>query len=275
MRAEHRHELKTNELAQWLLNLPDWSQKNLRTIIYVTVVVVLVLGSFLYHRYQKTVVRNREQAAVTGLIAQIPVQQSQIAQAASQGTDASYTLLQTAGELKNFAQNSRQEALKAIALIKEAQILRAELQFRQGTVTRQDIESQVNKAKDDYTEALTYLKETPNPTLEALARFGLGLCEEDLGNYEQAKAIYKEVAEDSQLAGTIGAVAAKNRLETMDSYINTKIALKPAPPEPVTAAPAEPLEELPDGPRRSLVPNLDAAPQPVQLAPEANTSAAK
>jgi tetratricopeptide (TPR) repeat protein len=275
MKAEHRHDLKTNELAQWLFNLPDWAQKNLRTIIYVTVVAVLALGSFFYHRYQTTVVRNREQAAVTGLVAQIPMQQSQIAQAASQGTDVSYTFLQTASELKNFAQTSRQEIIKALALIKEAQILRAELQFRQGTVTRQDIESQVNKAKDDYTEALTYLKETPNQSLEAMARFGLGLCEEDLGNYEQAKAIYKEMAEDSQLAGTIGAVAAKNRLETMDSYINTKIALKSAPPAPVTAAPAEPTEELPYGPRRSLVSNLEAEPQPAQLAPEMNTPAFK
>jgi tetratricopeptide (TPR) repeat protein len=275
MRAEHRHELKTNELAEWLFNLPDWAQKNLRTIIYVTVVVFLVLGSFVYHRYQKTVVLNREQAAVTGLIGQIPTQESQIAQAASQGTDVSYTFLQTAGELKNFAQNSRQEIIKALALIKEAQILRAELQFRQGTVTRQDIESQVNKAKDDYTEALTYLKETPNRPLEALARFGLGLCEEDLGNFEQAKTMYKEVAEDPQLSGTIGAAAAKNRLETMDSFINTKIALKSAPPAPVTAAPAEPSEEMPYGPRRSLVRNLEAEPQPVQLAPESNTPADK
>jgi len=275
MRAEHRHELKTNELAQWLSNLPDWAQKNLRTIIYVTVVAVLVLGSFFYHMYQKTVVRNREQAAVTGLVSQIPMQQSQIAHAASQGTDVSYTFLRTASELKNFAQNARQELIKALALIKEAQILRAELQFRQGTVTRQDIESQVNKAKDDYTEALTYLEETPNSSLEAMARFGLGLCEEDLGNYEQAKSIYKEAAEDSQLAGTIGAVAAKNRLETMDSYIHTKIALKSAPPAPVTAAPPEPSEEMPYGPRRSLVPNLDAELQPNQFAPEANIPADK
>jgi tetratricopeptide (TPR) repeat protein len=273
MRAEHRHELKTNELAQWLFNLPDWAQKNLRTIIYVTVVVVLVLGIFLYQRYQKTVVTGREQTAVTSLLAQLPMQESQIAQAASQGTDASYTLLQTANELKNYSQNSRQEAIKVLALIKEAQILRAELQFRQGAVSQQDIVTQVNKAKNDYTEALTYLKKTPNRPLEAQARFGLGLCEEDLGNYEQAKTIYKEVTQDPVLDGTIAAAAAKYRLETMDSYINTKIALKPAPPAP--AAPAAPAQELPYGPRRSLVPNTTAVPQQVQVAPGANPPAAK
>ena len=55
MKAEHRHELKTNDLALWLGNLPNWANQNLRTIIYVLVVVVLVLASSIYIRYQKTV----------------------------------------------------------------------------------------------------------------------------------------------------------------------------------------------------------------------------
>ncbi|MGD0078566.1 MAG: hypothetical protein ABSB91_08080, partial [Sedimentisphaerales bacterium] len=88
----------------------------------------------------------------------------------------------------------------------------------------------------------------------------------DLGNYEQAKTIYKEVAQDPVLDGTIAAAAAKYRLETMDSYINTKIALKPAPP-----APAAPAQELPYGPRRS------PEPKPAVIAPQppANPPAAK
>ncbi|MCJ7728616.1 MAG: hypothetical protein MUO27_01860, partial [Sedimentisphaerales bacterium] len=61
MRAEHRHELKTNELAEWLNNLPIWAKQNLRIIIYVSAVVVIVAVSYLYHRYQKTVVAGREQ----------------------------------------------------------------------------------------------------------------------------------------------------------------------------------------------------------------------
>lgn len=270
MRAEHRHELKTNELAQWLFNLPEWSQKNLRTIIYVTVVIVVVLGAYWYQKYQKTVVATREQATVTGLIGQIPSQEMQVAQAASQGTDASYTLLQISGELKNFAQISRQDSLKALSLIKEAQILRAELQFRQGTVIQQDVDTQVNKAKADYTEALTYLKKSQDRSLEAQARFGLGLCEEDLGNYDQAKTIYKEVAQEPAFEGTVASAAAKYRLATMDFHINAKIALKPAPP-----APAIPAQEQPLGPRRDLVPNAAGAAQQVQVAPAPNTPAAK
>ena len=33
MKSDHRHELKTNELAEWLGNLPQWTKENLVTII--------------------------------------------------------------------------------------------------------------------------------------------------------------------------------------------------------------------------------------------------
>jgi len=45
MKAEHRHELKTNELAEWIANLPQWARDNGRMVIYLSVVAVLVIGS--------------------------------------------------------------------------------------------------------------------------------------------------------------------------------------------------------------------------------------
>ncbi|MBA7624503.1 hypothetical protein ES703_31912 [subsurface metagenome] len=45
MKSKHRHDLKTNELAEWIGNLPQWARENHRTIIYVSVVAVLVIGS--------------------------------------------------------------------------------------------------------------------------------------------------------------------------------------------------------------------------------------
>jgi tetratricopeptide (TPR) repeat protein len=265
MRAEHRHELKTNELALWLANLPQWAAKNVRIITYVTVAVVLALGALFYHHYQKKVVAVRVQANMTALLAQLPQAESQIAQAASQGMDSSYTLLQPVGELQNIAQNSGQNVVAAIALIKAAQILRTELLFRQGAVSRQDLETQTARAKENYTKALDILKKTPNAAMEALANFGVGLCEEDLGNFEQAKTIYKEVAANPAFEGTTASAAAKLRLETMDSYINTKIALRPAP-----APPPAPAAEMPYGPRRTpqaepttIAPQTPAAPAPI------------
>ena len=61
MKSEHRHELKTNELAEWLNNFPQWAKQNYRTIIYVTVVVVAIIAAYFWKNYQKNVVAVRKQ----------------------------------------------------------------------------------------------------------------------------------------------------------------------------------------------------------------------
>jgi tetratricopeptide (TPR) repeat protein len=240
MKAEHRHELKTNELAQWLFNLPLWAKQNLRMITYIGVVVVLVAATYFYHRYQKTVVAGREQAAMTILLSQLPQQEARVAQSQSQGVDSSYMLLQAADELDSIANNARQDDVAALSLIKEGEILRTELQFRLGTISREDLTNQITRAKDKYTKALdTYLKKSPNHHLEALARFGLGLCEEELGNFDKARNLYNEVATGADFAATAPATAAKRRLLLMDSF-NTILVLKPSPKLAPTAAPQAP-----------------------------------
>jgi tetratricopeptide (TPR) repeat protein len=241
MRAEHRHELKTNELALWLSNLPIWAKQNARMIIYVSVVVVFVAVYTLWYRYQKTVVSAREQSAMTAILSQLPQQKTYVArQAETEGVDASYMLLQTAEAMENVANNTKNDAVAAVALIKEAEILRTELHFRLGAVSQQDYATQINRAKENYTKALnTYLKRSPNCSLEALANIGLGLCEEELGNFDQARKLYNEVATSDAFKGTTAAAAAKQRLALMDSY-NRKLVLKPAPASATAATPQAP-----------------------------------
>lgn len=120
MKAEHRHELKTNELAEWLSNLPIWTGQHLRTIIYVAVVLVLVVASYFYHRYQKTVVSSRDQNATTILLSQVPYLKAGIARDQAKGTDRSYTLLQMADELDTIANRTKEDAVAALALSRRA-----------------------------------------------------------------------------------------------------------------------------------------------------------
>jgi hypothetical protein len=229
MKAEHRHELKTNDLAIWLGNLPTLVNQNLRVIIYVSVVILLVLGSSIYYRYQKTVVAVRDQETMTAMISQLPQQKAYIAQKQSQGDDSAFTLLSLIDGLDTIAKNSSNDNAIALALIKQAEVLRTELQMRFGTPSQQDIATPIGKAKDLYTKALEkYLKKTPNPTLEAIAKIGLGLCEEELGNADAAKKLYQEVATGVAYEGTAPVEAAKQRLLAMDSFTE-KIALKSMP----------------------------------------------
>jgi hypothetical protein len=237
MKAEHRHELKTNDLAIWLSNLPNWTKENLRTVIYVAVVIVLVIASAIYYHYQNTVLTGQDQEKLATIVSQLQQQKAYIAQKQSQGEDNSFMLLSFVDQLETIAKSSSNDAVVALALIKEAEVLRTELQMRFGPASQQDINTPINKAQDLYNKALTRLKNSPNPTLEAMAKNGLGLCEEELGNTEAARKLYQEVATSASYEGTVPAIEARQRLTAMDS-LKEKVVLKPMPRAKVQAAPA-------------------------------------
>lgn len=235
MKAEHRHELKTNELAEWIINFPQWAKENAATIIYVSVFAVVIAGVYFWKVYEKRIVSDREQIELTNLVSQISQGKAQILQANAQGVDASYTLIQAADDLQKIAQNTKNEQMAALALIKQAETLRIELHYRLGSISEKDITAQVNQAKDCYTKAIE--KSSTNPSLMAAAKLGLGLCEEELGNFEQARQIYGEIAENAEFKGTVAAAQAKQRLLTMAGY-QEKVVFKPSP-EQAPAAPAD------------------------------------
>jgi len=228
MKAEHRHELKTNELAEWLSNLPQWTKENLTTIIIILAVIVAASAFYVRYRYGKSLVAD-EQLEFTNLFNQLSASKMQVLSAQAQGRDLSFILLQPANSLGTFAQNAKSNQMAALALIKQAEALRTELHYRPGTVSNEDLTSQINQAKAAYTEAIqTRLQGTSNPSLTAAAEFGLGLCEEELGNFEKAQQIYQIIAENPDFEGTVAVTQAEHRLETMADY-KQKVIFKPAP----------------------------------------------
>ncbi len=85
---------------------------------------------------------------------------------------------------------------------------------------------QINKAKAIYKKATD---ENPTDyTVKALAAFGLGLCSEELGNYNEARKIYQGIVDDDNFKGNIVVSKAKLRLLTMNDY-EKPIEFKPAP----------------------------------------------
>lgn len=229
MKAEHRHELKTNELAQWLINFPQWAKQNSTMIIYVSAFIVVIAGILLWKVYEKRVVASREQLEFTSLISQISQSKTQIIQAQAQGVDTAYALIQAADNLQNITQNLKNEQMAALALIKEAETRRMELHYRFGNISRQDLEAQINRAKDSYAKAIE--KSSNNPSLMATAKLGLGLCEEELGNYGQAEQFYREITANPDFEGTVAAAQAKLRLLTMYDY-QQQITFKLTPKQP-------------------------------------------
>jgi tetratricopeptide (TPR) repeat protein len=247
MKSEHRHELKTNELAEWLGNLPQWTKENLKTIIFAVVLIAVVATLYIWKVYSKNVVQVRERIEFTNLLNEVAGGKMQVLQQQqAQGSDFSYMLIPLARKLESFAQRTKDDRMAALALIKEAETQRAELHYRLGTVSMQDLTEQINLAKASYTRALERCP--TNPSLAAAATYGLGLCAEELGNFEQAQQIYNEIVANPDFEGTTASVQAKHRLETMSDY-KQEVAFKPAPvppaPELLPGQPGIDLSKLP------------------------------
>ncbi len=274
MKAEHRHELKTNELAEWLANFPTWAKKNVRPIIYVTVVAVLVIGSYAYKKYKEDVLDVRIKKEWTNLLLALPHNKRQIIQAQQQGMDLSYRLLETAKKLKTFASECENERMATLALIKHGHALRAELLYRPETPNEQEQQVQIAKAKKSYKKALE--KAQTDNYLAAEAKLGMGLCEEHLGNFEKAAKIYSQLVQSEKFAGTTGANQAAYRLKTMDSYkedvVFAEATQAPAGPNQIEPAPAtlttEPIPMTPANeppPQKMHVPQVNETRTPQTL----------
>ncbi len=233
MKSDHRHELKTNELAEWIAHFPEWVNENRTTLLATGAVAAVALGVYFVKFYRKDATAVRQQVRLTSLVTQLPRQEDDVAQALSQGVDKSIALLPIAQDLQDFAQTATSDKMAAMALIKRAEALRAELHYRLADVSREEVARQIAQAQASYRGVLD--RASSYPVLAAAAQFGLGLCEEELGNFDKAKEIYRQVADGAAYKGTTAQAAAAHRLKTMDDY-KSAVVFKPAPPRPATAS---------------------------------------
>jgi len=161
MKSDHRHELKTNELADWLAHFPQWVKENRMTLIGAAVVIVVAAAVYFRVFYQKSVVSARAQSRLTGLVTQLPSQKGAIARSLSQGTDQSYVLLDVARDLREFAQGEADDEMAALALIDHAEAIRAELHYRLGDVGKAELTKQIALAQTSYQTARERASATP------------------------------------------------------------------------------------------------------------------
>jgi tetratricopeptide (TPR) repeat protein len=270
MKADHRHELKTNELADWLANLPEWLRENRSTLVASAAIIVVAVAVYFWIFYQRNIASARGQVRLTNLVTQLPGQKAGLARAMGQQNDQSFLLIDLAKDLQDFGQSTHNKEMSALALIERGDTLRTELHYRSGQVDRDYVAKQIALAQASYNQALE--KAADYPALAAKARFGLGLCEEELGNVGKAKEIYREMAGNAAYDGTAAKAAAAFRLKTMDDYQGV-VAFKPAPPQPQPQAQA-PVPTVRLKPGQASVPavvsvpsDTNAAPAPVPIGP--------
>lgn len=232
MDTEHRHELKTNELADFLARLPDFMQRYSNQIIGVCLILIALLGIPLYKHFRHQS-RRSEQIAMVSRIQSAREAMSRAAQAEGEVRPAS--LLESAAEeLRAAASSTNQKDLVAIALLESAKLLRAAL-YLDEQPSPETISANLSKAESACKEAF---ETAQSPTLKGLAELALGLCAEEAGQYEQARQVYTQIIQNTAYAGTSVIEQAKRRLDLLDDNA-VKVVFAPAPaPEPQQDQPA-------------------------------------
>jgi hypothetical protein len=271
MKSDHRHELKTNELAQWIAEFPQWARENQRTIITGGAIVVAVVLIYAWFLYDKNVLAINRRVKLSELTNQLYANKIQAARGAAEGKDlSSLVLLNVGNDLAQFAEGTHDTAMAALAYLKRAEAIRSELHYRSGQVSQEDIAKQIEQAQVNYRLALD--KAGSQISLKAAAQYGLGLCAEELSDQAQARQIYQQIVSDTALKGTVAQRAAQYRLEIMADYAGP-VVFRPTPePAPVPAAVVPDSRVLPtDANKPALTPVQSVAPAPVS-AVEPNTS---
>jgi len=260
MKAQHRHELKTNELADWLTHLPQWAADNRNGIIAVVAVVVIAVSGYVWKVYFYDSGRLERRIALTTAVGEVTQRKAQVAAGQSQGADLSYLLIQPADTLQTLAAGETNPDMAALAHVKRGEALRAEVHFRMTGLTSNVLQTQIGLARDAYTAAIE-----AKPTLASIAsaaKLGLGLCAEELGDFDQARRLYQEIVNDAAFQGAVAVASAQTRLATMDEF-KQPIAFHPAPMPPIQIQPFDPNKapDLPD--LGALVPDADRALAPI------------
>jgi tetratricopeptide (TPR) repeat protein len=268
MKSEERHELKTNELADWIANFPEWAKENTSTIAY-AVVVIIIVGVVAYLKwYRPTHTVSQEQIEMSQLAGQLEMGKIQIITAKNQTAGSLEVLRSMADRLSAISGKLSESEYAAFAMIKQGEALRAELHYAQADFAADPnaMAFQVNKAKKCYQQAVE--KADGNAQLAAMAQFGLGLCAEEVGNFEEAQKIYHDIAAKEAFAGTVIVSMARERAKDMNDYKGTFVFVE----TPQTSS----APEMPVGPRIENLPPAAVTPAPAVTKPaETNAPVAK
>jgi tetratricopeptide (TPR) repeat protein len=257
MDSKERHNMMTNELADWMGHIPDLVHTYRNQLIGVALILVALATWPMLNRWRQQSDFTAK-AEISGILDSIEGGKFQALnqQQDSQQEFKADSFVVAANNLADEAKKAPTDDLSAIALIKQAQALRMDLFYKKEIPADDAISTQIKKAQEAYQAALNKAK---MPVVKAMAQFGLGLCFEESGQLEEAKAAYKKIVDDASYAGTPLPAAAKDRIDKMaDNNVKYVFA---EPVKPAVTVPAANTVVMPDGAA------IQAAPAPVTITP--------
>ncbi|HEY2760708.1 MAG TPA: tetratricopeptide repeat protein [Pirellulales bacterium] len=190
MKAEHRHELQTNELAAWLEDTIEKLKPYTRLIIGLAVALLVILGVYTY----LNALERRGQTE------------------ASDQYVAALNSLSMSGDQDLRAVVDRYRGTPPAVL---AQLVLAEAQLSDGTnelyTNKSAAREKLSRSAGDFNTAE---QTTHDPMLRAWALYGQGRAYESLGSLERARTAYQTLIKDYPESALLD--AARNHLNQLD-----------------------------------------------------------
>ena len=212
MKAERRHELQTNTLAQFLSDLPLYIRFHANKILFGIIVICLIILLVRYRSNQSALARQATkdslESAKVGIAQLRAVDRSQTTDA-SRSAERNKIASQIKGAVSDVLENTKDpddSATRAQALLVQGDLnwTLANLPALPGAATQPQLASRQTPAEylaNAETAYLKVVKTYPDQTVAmANALLSLAAIEENRGNWDKAVEYYNKVIADESLA---------------------------------------------------------------------------
>jgi hypothetical protein len=229
MKTERRHELQTNELADWLGKGVELVEQNGRAVLAIIVAVAICLVAYLYIRSESTNKRV-------------------------QRWDRYFQALNNRDmpEMLNLAESDSSSPVGAWArlYVADEQLVRGTNQLFQN---RAEANDQLRRAADNYRQVADSSPAAKEPLLHQRALWGLARSLESLNRLDEARETYARLADTSIWKPAIFARQAERRLKDLNEQSTKEFydwfaKQEPSPPAGLPEGMPAELEKLPDEP---------------------------
>lgn len=263
MKQSRRHELKTNELAESLVQFKEWFNKYGNYVLGGVAAVVLIIGGASY--YSRSEASRVEQS--WSEYRQIDQDFVKAAGTLQQGPlinpGQKEKLLDLFQRMEALANNAQDGALSSEAWrwIGDRRLMLASIY-----TSDQDIAEALTGAETAYTRAINADSERTFDVLAA--KFGLATVYETTGAFDKARKIYEEVAAREDPETTVQQKMASKKLKNFDRLrIPVVLAAAPEPPASQPSA-TPPIQKTPAASAPSAA---SAASKPAPKLPQASS----
>ena len=229
MKAQDRHRLKTNELAETLTELPQYLKEHGPKMITGIVLVLAVITAIFWWRSSSVQADNQRSVLLQSLLGHGNTIQRAAALTAQSGADpaagtlegyqSQATILNTS--LAELARQGQGSGVGRSALLQQARVLRSQLFFSISPVSADEKGQILGQVEGLYQQVL---REHPDDlAATGTAQMGLALVAEDRGEWDKAKGIYEGLVAEAEgkWAGAIFPEQARQRLKILDDIQTT------------------------------------------------------